>query len=463
MASTGGSPTLTTSTAVGAPWRVALRAFVGLWNAGRAGEDVAPILAAAERSGFRLLLLGRTAVLMLLLVWQLYALSIHGNPTGALLVGVLLAAGLLVLSTLKTRYERRWHRFALVGLDVVAITLAACTLPLLLNAEVPRILLFRAYGTHLMPLLLIVTALSLMPALVLFTGLALTAGYWAVVSAIVAEQERLVSWSDLGDSPSPVQYVNLLMDVDFINWAQRFEETAALLLATLLLALAVGRARRAVQAFAQAERGRRRAEEIFGHFVPADVADRILSQPDVLSPRVQEATVLFLDIEGFTAFSEGREASVVMLALDRFFSDAARHVADQGGTALGFAGDAMLATFGVPRGNPRPAAAAVAAARFLLDRCESATYDGVCFKLRIGVASGPLAAGAIGESRRSYTVYGDTVNMAQRLEEANKRTGSRLLVCEATWTQAGQPQDFAAVGPIAVEGRSQTIDAYALN
>ncbi len=454
---------MTRSFPAAASLTAASRAFLGRADQSAVpGDEIERTLATAERGGFRLLLIGRSVLLALLATWQGYAFLIHGNPTGVVAVLAMLALGLLVLFSLNTRYERRWHRYALFGLDISVMTIAAMVLPLLVTEEVPKILVFRAYGIHLLFLLLAMTALSLMPGLVLFTGAALSVGYWMVVAVIVSELETVRSWSDIGPDPTAEIYMDLLLSVDFINWGVRYEETAVLLGSAALLALAVGRARSAVVAFAEAEKRRQRAEEVFGHFVPTDVAADILAQPDALEPKVQDATVLYLDIEGFTGFSEGREAAVVMTALDAFFSDAARVVSDHGGTALSYAGDSMLATFGLPRPRAEAAADAIAAAKELLIHCERARYGDTCFKVRIGLASGPLAAGSIGGSQRSYTVYGDTVNSAQRLEDANKQTASSVLACSATWEAAGAPAAFEPVGAIAVKGRQVPIEAYRL-
>ncbi len=423
-------------------------------------QEAALILERAERGGFRLLLLGRSLLLLGILASQLFYFTVHGNPTGVLLALASLGAGLAVFAALGSRFERRWHRYALFALDIAALTLVASLAPLVEGEPVPKILLFRVYGTHLLFLLLAVTALSLMPGLVLFTGTALALGFWIVIAVIAGEQDQLRSWSELRPGRDAAEYMELVLSVDFINWSVRFEETFALLGSAAVLALAVGRARQTVLAFAEAERRRRRAEQVFGHFVPAAVAAEILAQPDALQPRVQNATVLYLDIEGFTTFSETRDAAAVMTALDAFFSAAARLVSDHGGTALSFAGDAMLATFGLPRAREEPARDAIAAAKALQDFSASTRYDGVVFRLRIGLASGPLAAGSIGGSQRSYTVYGDTVNLAQRLEEANKQIGSAVLICGTTWQAAGRPLDFSPVGALAVKGRQDPIEAY---
>lgn len=444
----------------GTAFRSAARAFFAGAERKDSPEEASHILEVAERRGFRLLLIGRTGLLTALFLWQLYAFTIHGNPTGVGLSLAMLTAGLLVLFALGGRFERRWHRYALFALDISAVTLAAAVLPMMGSEDVPKILVFRAYGTHLLFLLLAMTALSLMPGLVLFTGAALTLGFWIVIAVIVNEQGTVRSWADLGPTPSAEEFTSFILSVDFINWGVRYEESVVLLGSAALLALAVSRARHAVLAFAEAERRRQRAEEVFGHFVPTDVAADILAQPDALQPRVQNATVLFLDIEGFTGFSEQREASVVMTALDAFFSDAAKIVSDHGGTALSYAGDSMLSTFGLPRPRSQGASDAVAAAKALQAHSQTANYDNAIFKLRIGLANGPLAAGSIGGSQRSYTVYGDTVNIAQRLEDANKQTDSRILVCSATWEAAGCPRDFQPVGEITVKGRQLPIEAY---
>jgi len=419
-------------------------------------------LKAAERSGFRLLLIGRSIGLVAFFGWQSYVFTITGVPTGMVLAATLLIPGLLILRALARGVDRAWHRYAIVGMDISCLTAAAVFLPLMSGAEVPKIMAFRAYGTHYFSFILAVCSLSLMPGLVLFAGCLLAVGLWALVGAIALEQERLLSWADMPEDPTVEDYMGLLLHPDFLNIGARVEETAIVLLSALLIALAVRRARAAVIALGAAERKRRRAEGLFGRFVPQEIAGRILDDERALAASAAEATVLVLDIEGFTRFSANRDPEVVLGCLDDFFSSAADIVAAEGGTALSYAGDNLLATFGVPRRCEDPAAAALRAGRALLRLAEAPRYDGECLKPRVGIASGPVASGIVGKGRQSFTVYGDTVNMAQRLEAANKETRTYLTICIATWQQAGEPPDLSPTEALRLPGIAKAVQAYCL-
>jgi class 3 adenylate cyclase len=157
-------------------------------------------------------------------------------------------------------------------------------------------------------------------------------------------------------------------------------------------------------------------------------------------------------VEGFTAFSETSDPPLVMAALSRLFDDIGRVIVAAGGVMIGFAGDAVLATFNTPSDCPDHARAALGAARVV------ATMEVAGLRLRVGVATGPVAAGRVGGAgRQAYTVYGDTVNLAQRLEAANKAHGTRLLVDRRTWRAAGEPAGFRVLDEIVVRNRRQPV------
>jgi hypothetical protein len=102
----------------------------------------------AERAGFRLLLIGRSIVLVVAVVGFAYGFWLFGNPAGVLVTLALLALGLAMLAAFGTRRERRWYPYVLVGVDVATLAMAALFLPLTTGGEVPRIFVFRAYGTE---------------------------------------------------------------------------------------------------------------------------------------------------------------------------------------------------------------------------------------------------------------------------------------------------------------------------
>lgn len=121
-----------------------------------------------------------------------------------------------------------------------------------------------------------------------------------------------------------------------------------------------------------------------------------------------------------------------------------------------------MAAFNAPLENPGHAAGALAAAKDILAAAESERFEGERLLVRVGVATGPVAAGTVGgRERRAYTLYGDTVNLAQRLEALNEETGTRLLVAEASWRAAGMPAGYAEIRRAAVRGRTAPVAVYA--
>src|SRR5690606_13762363 len=153
---------------------------------------------------------------------------------------------------------------------------------------------------------------------------------------------------------------------------------------------------------------------------PAAVAQSILASPAGVSPALQTGSALFLDVEGFTRFAAERPPELVLQSLDAFLALVTESITAERGVPIAYGGDSVLATFGVPLPDAGCATSAVAAARRVLDRLKEARFDGERFEVRIGIATGPIASGTVGgNDRQSFTVYGATVNLAQRLEAAN--------------------------------------------
>lgn len=379
-------------------------------------------LADAERAGFRLLLIGRGVVLGIALAWSSYALYLYGNPTGMLLTGAMLAVGLACYRSIGTPHEREWHRYALVALDVDAMALAAIFLPLSSGGDVPVIFVFRVTGIHLFWTLIVVSALSLSPRLILFAGACVIGAIWTVFAVAVLQLPETLSWGDLSPDATAEDYIALVLDPLFVGTGNRIEETATMLLATCVLALAMHRTRAVVVAHHAESARRAQAERVFGRYVPDSVAKSLIDDPDAIKPVVRRASVMFVDVERFTDYAAVRDPETVLRDLGALLSAVAAETARRGGVVIGFGGDSVLATFGVPSELPGHEAAAMDAARAVL------ALD-TPLKVRIGIATGEVAAGTVGDAlKQSYTVYGATVNRAQRLESANKTLGTRLLV-----------------------------------
>ena len=206
------------------------------------------------------------------------------------------------------------------------------------------------------------------------------------------------------------------------------------------------------------ERDRRALARAFRLYLPTTAVDRLLSAPHgpQLGGEIRDVTVLFSDIANFTAFAEMKDPHSLVTALNAYFDGLGEIIEREGGFIDKFVGDAIVAVFGAPIGPPDHAAAAVRAARAMV-----ISSAGGPFVTRIGINSGPVLIGNIGASRRfNYTVIGDTVNLASRLEGANKEYGTTILVSGDT--RAAAPKfAFREVDRVRVVGHAQPINIFA--
>lgn len=201
--------------------------------------------------------------------------------------------------------------------------------------------------------------------------------------------------------------------------------------------------------------------QTLGQFVPEAVARSLLSDGGSLKTENAVATLLYSDIEGFTRLTETQGSTRVVAILNAYFSDMVRILEQHLGVVTQFHGDAILATFNVPIHNPDHARSAILAASEMLASVSAKTYAEHSLRIRIGIDTGPVVAGAVGAAGRlSYTVYGNSVNLAARLEMLNKDFGTRLLVSENTAKLAGDVIALRPVGDVQIRGQRRSIKAF---
>lgn len=197
-----------------------------------------------------------------------------------------------------------------------------------------------------------------------------------------------------------------------------------------------------------------------GRFLPKVVVASAYADPVALlsRPRTAIATILISDLRGFTAMAEKLEPAVVLDLLNDLQGAFAAAVRDAGGIVDKFMGDGMLAVFGAPEPLEGHAAAALAAARRMTDalreiNAEWASLARTPVKVGIGIHSGPVVTGCLGSGAHfEFTVIGDTVNTASRLEALTKEKGVPILVSEETARLAGAALE--PVGEVTVRGRA---------
>ncbi|MEM0948831.1 MAG: adenylate/guanylate cyclase domain-containing protein [Pseudomonadota bacterium] len=423
-------------------------------------------LRAAERQGLRLAVLCRTIVIGAATLWFVSSsLSVGDTPNllGLAVLATYFAVGLVFLAMIGTRFEHPALKFAVAGADMLGAAALFAVLPLSDSGEVPQILVYRAYGIYYLVPLVALSTLALSWRLVLWTGLVAVIGWWSAFLWIVARMDRTVSWGDLPPSATAEQYAALLLSPDFIGSGNRIEETGMLVLAAAILALTVYRARQVFFAQISAEAERTYIAERFGEYVPRQLVARLLDDPDALEPQVRRASVICVDIAGFTTLVERSTPKAVIGLLNAFFAEAAEITGAEDGLIVGFTGDGFIAAFNAPLPVDEPETRAVSAARALLSRVETQIFGGQAIRIRIGLATGEIAAGSVGGGgRQTYTVYGDTVNLSARLQDLAKDKGVTLLMDGITASAVGSGAAQPLGEEITVRGRAAPVQLFVL-
>lgn len=209
-------------------------------------------------------------------------------------------------------------------------------------------------------------------------------------------------------------------------------------------------------------RERQLIRNTLGRFVPEEVASTLLAGGGDLPPQQSEATILFCDIESFTRLTEALGPIKIVDVLNAYFSSMFDVLEKHGGVVTQFQGDAILATFNVPIADQNHARNALRAAEEMLATVAREIYCGEKLDIRIGINTGTVVAGAIGAyDRLNYTVHGDAVNLAARLEAMNKEYGTRLLLSDRS-TGRIPDVEFAEIGETTARGQTQTIRLFTL-
>jgi adenylate cyclase len=233
-----------------------------------------------------------------------------------------------------------------------------------------------------------------------------------------------------------------------------------------ILAGTVGRQlRRGFAASIRAATARDRVTNLFGQHVSPQVVERLLVEGASAGSDIRQVAVMFVDFRSFTAAARERSPQDVVERLDGAFAVLVEILDRHGGIVNKFLGDGFLALFGAPFEAEDPVHRAVAAGREMLDAMERIN-DGSSWPLRIGIGIhfGEVVAGNIGSPRRKeYTVIGDTVNFASRLEALNKEFGSQFLISSAVRDALGKDcPDAVSLGEVPVRGYEAPMTVWQL-
>jgi adenylate cyclase len=221
----------------------------------------------------------------------------------------------------------------------------------------------------------------------------------------------------------------------------------------------------------------RLVRETFGQFVRPDVAEEILAHFPGLGGEVEEVTVVFIDIRGFTRRSAGEPPQRVVEMLNRFLTLAVAAVEGHDGWVNKFLGDGLMALFGAPRPCAAHADRALAAALDLLGRLarlndELKAEGQAPLGIGVGMHTGPALVGCVGATlrdggaermRKEFTAIGETVNLASRIEQKTKTCGGPVLLSDATRQRLRDPVALTCLGPQELHGCPEPLTLHRLS
>ena len=235
--------------------------------------------------------------------------------------------------------------------------------------------------------------------------------------------------------------------------------------ASLALAFAVS----AAASYVVEGRARRRLRTMFSRYLSPVIISEVLEKREEVELGGQEVTgtVFFSDIKDFTSLSEKMRPQEVVAFLNEYFTLITEVILQNNAMLDKYIGDAIMAVFGAPLPSKihaeRACAAALEVQRLLTRAPIALGPGGPAWTTRIGLNTGPMIVGNIGcRSRMDYTAIGDTVNLASRLEGANKIFGTRIVVSEETFKQSGGRFEARELDLIAVKGKRRAVVVYEL-
>ena len=301
-----------------------------------------------------------------------------------------------------------------------------------------------------------IRALHFDPRFVIATGISAAVGWALMVIFVLVENPD--------DTMITRDYVEYMTSNSVLIGAE-FDKIVSIIMVTGVLALALHRARNLlIEAVIEGS-----AARDLSRFVPEEVANQVIRSEEGATTgkgELNQATILFTDIEGFTSISESLPPEKLITALNQYFSLIAKPIEDNGGVISQFQGDAVLATFNAPRPDPDHARNAVKAALEIQQALEGKSFgEGVPFNTRIGINTGMVVCGLVGSGDRvGYTVHGDNVNLTARLEQLNKDYGTRIIVSENTYKLIDSDEyQFRGLGDVVLRGKKDPIGIYTID
>ncbi len=288
---------------------------------------------------------------------------------------------------------------------------------------------------------------------VLLSGLVAAVGWLFMVWYVISV--------DPNDPMITKDYVQYMTSNSVLLGAE-FDKVISILMVTFILAAAIARGRNLlIRSVAEGI-----AARDLSKFVPTEVVKQVTTSEHEIRAgdgEVREATILFTDLEGFTTISESLTPVQLITTLNEYFAAVTEPIERNGGVINQFQGDAILATFNLPERLENHAACAIRTALEIKAILNQRRFgEGIELRSRVGINTGVIVGGLVGTGERlGYTVHGDEVNLAARLEQLNKEYGTQIIVSARTKELAeNEPFVFDQMGEARVRGRKAPVTIY---
>lgn len=403
------------------------------------------------------ILIGRVQLAFILLMAALYVASPKGFSEGNMFAPVPWAIVLYLSFTLMRlwlAHRRTPPRALLVASVVIDMTLLlGLIFSFHIQYEQPPAFYLKSPTLLYVFIFISIRALRFDPGYVVLSGTVAAVGWMLLAGYAV--------WfapDSMGITRDFVDY----MTSSRILLGAELDKVVSIGVVTTILAIGISRARRnLVESVTE-----QMAVQDLARFLPEQVVDRLRHSATRLEAgycEAGEATILYVDIESFTTIGEGLPPATLVATLNDYFAAVAGPINRSGGVICQFQGDAILASFNMPNPDLDHAARAVHAAREILKLVERRTFgDGIRLSVRIGINTGHVVGGLVGTpSQVGYTIHGNDVNLAARLEQLNKHTGTRLLVSESTRELAGdEGAGLVETGTFEIRGQTRPVTVY---
>ena len=405
------------------------------------GDPVGEAMAREEAAGLVYVFWGRLAVLGLLAVWIASTLPMERAVWYLAAIALFAAMGTIPYVLRRKRGGDTVIMAAFLLMDAAALSYVLLVpVPFEIEGWTPQMNL-RTSAFLYLGVFVVSMALSYKPALVVWTGLVAIVA-WSLGYLWVATLPGAVPFSarDVLDRVlAPEMAIGTILHPNAVALNRLSNQVVFLGLVTLILVLAVWRSRRLVrrQVAAEAQRA-----ELSRYFSPTIVRELSAGRWKPDEPGVRPVAVLFADMVGFTAISERLPPDALIALLRGFHGRLARVAFDHDGTVDKYIGDAIMVHFGTPLPRPDDAVRALSCAAGMADVIDQWTGERIAageppIAVAIGAHYGQVVVGNIGDQRKlEYTVLGDTVNVAGRLEKLTREVGATLVVSDDLVTAA---------------------------